>query len=179
MRFAAQALRHYLAIFVAAGVPFAAVAGLVAGGFGGRSGLVQGVAGGLFFGAAMALALGTLSVVRQRRAGASPSGGLGPRQTRRLVVDMAPERAFETAVGLLQRLAATVETSPGRLHATGWTTGTMESAGEVVTVTVSPYESGQALVEVRSRPVVRTTVTDYGKGRRNVETLLARLARAS
>ena len=169
-----RALRTFAVIFAATGIPSGLVVGLgaavVLGATGespGRAaalGLAVGVGVAVFFGGIMALVLGSVDAVSDR---APQDARPGPRQDTAVQVRAGADLS-ERIVAALRGLPADVreaDVAAGRYRArTRWS---WKSWGEEVTVQLSG--DGAALeAVVSSRPVVGTTVVDYGKGRSNV-----------
>ncbi|MGY1619277.1 hypothetical protein ACI797_21260 [Geodermatophilus sp. SYSU D00691] len=168
-----QRLRTYARLFVACGVPFGIVTGLLslpfldAGG-----GVAAGASAGVLFGGGMALLLGTTDAVADR--GARPGAPHGPRQSATLAVHPSPDLP-QRVVDALAALPATVATADpvtGRFTAT--TRTTWKSWGEEVTVQLSG-DPAAPTATVSSRPRVRTSLVDYGRGRSNVAAVVAAL----
>lgn len=167
-----RALRVYGTLFLVTGVPFgvimglslAAVYGLFLGDAGG--GFVSGLALGALFGALMSAILGTAQLLGTR--GTPPGESLRPRQERQVPVAAGPELG-DRVVAALRALPAeltAVDVPAGRYSArTSWS---WKSFGEDVVVQLSGDPAAPVAL-VSSVPVVRTTLVDYGKGRRNVE----------
>lgn len=158
-----RAVLLYLTVLVAAGVPFGLVAGLL---FGWLRGLIEGLVFGLLFSAG----IGTMALHAQR----SSNRRQAPRQSGRLhllgTVDELRGHALEVLRALPARKVHVDE--PNRV--TGRTGTTWRSWGELLSIELEPAAAGTSVV-VRSRPRVRTTLVDYGKGRRNVEALTTHL----
>jgi len=83
-----------------------------------------------------------------------------------LTPEAAMERARSALTSIRQLNTDSVQVTTNRIVAT--TGMTWQSFGERITVEVRPEEAG-SLVCISSRPKVRTTVADSGKGRENVE----------
>jgi hypothetical protein len=161
-------VRTFLLIFLATGVPFGLIAGLAAGAFlGMEAGLLTAGAAGLFFGGVMAVVLTSVDAVSDR---APQSARRGPKQDVTVPVRPGADLA-DRIVGVLRSLPAEiqdVDVPAGRYRAR--TRVTWKSFGEVVTVQLTGDPSAPHAV-ISSRPVVPTTLVDYGKGRSNVATV--------
>ena len=161
-----RALRTFLLIFVATGVPFGAITGLATGLVlaSVTAGLATGAGAGLFFGGVMAVALGSLDAVTDR----APQGARrGPRQDRTVAVRSGPDLP-DRILAALRGLPAEIreaDVAAGRYRAR--TTTTWKSFGEEVSVQLTGDPAAPEAF-VSSRPVVATTLVDYGKGRANV-----------
>ena len=169
-----RALRSYGLAFLGFGIPMGLLVGLTTGIWLGSlsAGLLAGLAGGAIMGGAFALVIGTLDVVANR--GGSRRGPFGPRQeatvTIRPEIDL-PDR-IQAALRQLNAEIGETDVAAGLYKArTRWT---WRSFGEDVTVHVTG-DPNAPVAHITSRPVVRTTLIDYGKGRRNVEQLAAAL----
>ncbi|SOE01388.1 hypothetical protein [Blastococcus haudaquaticus] len=161
-----RSLRTGLLLFVATAVPFGALAGLATGLVLGsvRAGLLAGVGAGLVFGGVMAAVLGTVDAVSDRAPKGAPRG---PRQDRTVAVRSGPDLP-DRIMAALRGLPAEIreaDVAAGRYRAR--TTTTWKSFGEEVSVQLTGDPSAPEAV-VSSRPVVATTLVDYGKGRSNV-----------
>ena len=175
-----RVIKVYGGLFLATGVPFGLFMGMVLGalygvadlGEGFPEGLVVGAAAGVVFGLLMALTLGTMQLLGFRDA---PKGlSLSPRQTREIPVANGPDLA-DRVVAALRSLPAevtTVDVPAGRYVArrgVSW-----KSWGEDVVVQLSG-DPAHPVATVSSRPRLATTLIDYGRGRRNVEHVVAAL----
>ena len=169
-----RVIKLYGLLFLATGVPFGLLMGVtsaalfgvgdIGGGF--AEGLLTGLVAGVVFGVLMALVLGTMQVVGFRNA---PRGAsLSPKQARDVAVVTGPDLA-DRILSALRTLPAEVtgaDVPAGRYAArtrrtwTGW--------GEEVVVQLTG-DPARPVATIASRPRLRTTMVDYGKGRRNVE----------
>ena len=165
---AVRALRTYVVAFLETGLWFGlamAVVGVVVDGDDVSEALRYGLRAGLFFGLAMAAVLGTVEVVAHRH---TPRGApWGPRQEVKVpVVDDG--RLLDRAVAALRALPAevtTVDVPAGRVVARRGMSGM--SWGEEVTVALS--DPAAPVATISSRPRLRLTAFDAGRGRRNVD----------
>ena len=176
-----RVVKVYGGLFLATGVPFGLFMGLALGalyavadlGDGFSEGLLVGLVGGGLFGLLMALTLGTMQLLGFRDA---PRGlSLSPRQTREVPVANGPDLA-DRVVSALRSLPAevtAVDVPAGRYVArrgTSW-----KSWGEDIVVQLSG-DPTQPVATVSSRPRLGTTLIDYGRGRRNVDHVVAALS---
>ena len=165
---AVRALRVYLLVFVAAGPFFGlAVTAMDVVVFGDElsEALRDGLFSGLFFGLTMAAVLGTMQLVGTRGIPAGTS--LSPRQELRTPVvndPWLPDRIVQALSTL--PAAGTADVPAGRY--TGTTRWGWNSYGEEVVVQLTG-DPARPIAVISSRPRVRMTLLDYGKGRRNVE----------
>ena len=173
-----RVIKTYGLVFLGTGVPFGVLMGLffsVLFDLSSTEGLFAGLAMGVVFGAAMALVLGTTQLVGNR--GAPRGASLSPRQTREVPVADGPDLA-DRIVAALRSLPAevtAVDVPAGRYVArrgVSW-----KSWGEDVVVQLSG-DPAHPLATVSSRPRLATTLIDYGRGRRNVEHVVAALPTA-
>lgn len=171
-----RALRSYGLPFLFFAPPFGVLFGLFTGltnrsaAEGLLAGLVVGaVAGGLF-----ALVIGTLQYTGNRDA--APGRPTGPTQAVTIPVRPGADLADRIRAALLSLPAElrTADVPAGRYVARTGTT--WRSFGEHVTVQLTGHPAAP-MAEITSRPVVRTTLIDYGKGRRNVDQVAAGLHR--
>ncbi len=112
-----------------------------------------------------AVAVGTLSLIGERRAGAGQ--GFGPRQSSTVPVRGGPDLLHRVKVALLSLPAEIREAdvAAGRYAAdTGWS---WRSSGEHVTVELTG-DPADPHARVSSRPRSWGQLLDYGRGRRNV-----------
>jgi hypothetical protein len=169
-----RALRSYGLTFLGFGVPMGFIFGLVVGIWLGSAsaGLLAGLAGCGIMGGVFALVIGTLDVAVDRDA--DPRGPHGPRQE--ATVSLRPGADLPDRIqAALRELNAEVrekDTAAGLYSArTRWS---WRSFGEDVTVQVTGAPHAP-VAHITSRPVIRTTLVDYGKGRRNVQQVAAAL----
>lgn len=164
---------RYFAVFLGATVPFGGVMGVPLAGFAGWTGVAVGLLLGAAFGVLMTVVLGGLDVVGQRRVGDGASRSGSPRQRLVLLSQASPAALASRLREAVFTLHAQVESDAlphGPLRArtgTSWA-----SWGETVTVELHPAPDGRTTeVVLQSRPVMRATLVDYGKGRSNVNHL--------
>ena len=171
-------IKTYGLVFVGTGVPFAVLMGLFFAALFDLSGLealLIGLAMGVFFGAVMALVLGTAQLAGNR--GAPRGASLSPRQSRDVPIVNGPDLA-DRIVAALRSLPAevtAVDVPAGRYVArrgVSW-----KSWGEVVVVQLTG-DPAHPVATVSSRPRLGTTLIDYGRGRRNVEHVVGALPTA-
>ncbi|WP_409329161.1 hypothetical protein [Trujillonella humicola] len=169
-----RALRSYGLPLLAFGLPAGVIVGLVVGVVAGSAtdGLLAGVVGGALAGGVFALLTGTTDLLADREA--RPGERHGPRQAASVQVRGGPDLPDRVAAALsaLPAQIQAVDPAGGRFTArTGWT---WRSFGEEVSVQLTG-DPHSPTAHVTSRPVVPTTVLDYGKGRQNVHRVLAAL----
>lgn len=126
---------------------------------------------GLVIGAVIALVLGTLDLVGFRGAGA---GALVPRQAVDVPVRGGGDLPYriQAALGTLPAEVRSADVPAGRYAAR--TRMSWRSWGEEVTVQLAGDPSAPT-ARIASRPVIRMTLLDYGRGRSNVARVAAAL----
>src|SRR3954453_4790165 len=166
-----RALRTYLLLFVIFMIPVGGIIWVAIGIARGwsTSGLVAGLVGGLICGALVTASLAALDVIGDR--GRCPGEPHGPRQDVSVSVQAGndlPDR-IQAALRALNAEIVAADVASGRYRArTRWS---WRSFGEFVTVQLTGDPSAP-VANVASRPVVRTTLIDYGRGRRNVHEIV-------
>lgn len=162
-----KAVRLYLLLLVGTGVPFGVITGLL------WWSAAKGMVGGVLFGVVMSVLLGTLAPATRGGRG----GSVSPRQERRLRVEAEPAQVHRCAAWALDGLPATLS-SPTEPHRVEAVTGTSwNSWGDHVSVELRPDGNATEVV-VRSRPRVATTLVDFGRGRKNVDSVVEGLRTA-
>lgn len=122
------------------------------------------------------LVIGTLDVVADRDG--RHGGPAGPRQEARVSVaagDDLPGR-IQSALRELNAEIRDEDVAAGRYNAR--TRRSWRSFGEDVAVELTG-DATAPVAHITSRPVVRTTLLDYGRGRSNVQQVAAALRRPS
>ena len=170
-----RSLRTFAVIFAGTGLPFGLLTGVAVGLVAGSAavGVAVGLGAGVFFGGVMALVLGSVDAISDR---APQDARPGPRQD--LTVPLP------AGVGPSDRIVAALRGLPAEIHEADATAGryrartrwSWKSFGEEVSVQLSGDPSAPLAV-ISSRPVVPTTVVDYGKGRSNVAAVADALRR--
>lgn len=173
-----RALRTYVSFIMVFGILFGLMVAVCTAPFGdsGSAGLLAGLVRGGVIGGFTAVALVIFDRVGDRQA--RPGEPHGPRQGATVLVDGGadlPDRIKDS----LRTLPAEIRDADiidGRFTArTKWT---WRSFGEEVTVQVTG-DPGSPVAQISSRPVVRTALIDYGKGRLNVHRVAAALQEGS
>lgn len=165
----ATTVRLYWRIFAACAIPYGLGMGIY---FALTRGLARGVAAGamagFLFGVVMSATLGTLAILKTRRAGPD-------------ALRVAQDRTVEvrgTREGVLERVRKALAQLPLARHVRVTRTGDVVEAkvgtswrswGEVVIARVADATPEGRLVHLTSRPRLRTTVVDYGKSHANLE----------
>lgn len=128
--------------------------------------------GGLFFGTFMTVILGALHLIRGRRPGLT--GAVRVKQTAAAIVSEPLDNAIAQARSTLVRLHARnirvarteMPTLLAHMPSSFW------SFGEKIRIAFHDLQDGTVEVEISSRPVLVTTIVDYGKNLDNVEAIL-------
>ena len=161
-----RSLRTFAVIFACTGLPSGLLTGVAVGlvATSAAVGVAVGLGAGVFFGGIMALVLGSVDAVSDR---APQNARPGPRQDMTVPLPAGADPS-DRIVAALRSLPAEIheaDVTAGRYRArTRWS---WKSFGEEVSVQLTGDASAPQAV-VSSRPVVPTTVVDYGKGRTNV-----------
>jgi hypothetical protein len=140
---------------------------------------IVGIITGSFFGLMMAVTMTPFLARQLRRRGFDLDGELPDVDARETVaVPLPPDAALERCRAALDQLRVrTVRTDPASAMVRGRVPMTWATWGERIECRVHPAEQGSR-VEIRSRPVLRTTLVDFGRNRENVERVSALLAQA-
>ena len=174
-----RALRVYGILFLATAIPFGVGMGALLAvvfavfGMGAGVGLVGGLGSGVLFGLVMSLILGTLQLAGHR--GAPRGMSLSPRQDRQVPVPGGPDLIDRVQVALTSLPAEVTHADVVAGRFVARTRRSWKSWGEEVVVQLSGSPA-EPVATVSSRPTVRTTLVDYGVGRRNVERVVRALA---
>jgi hypothetical protein len=111
-------------------------------------------------------------------AGATPAGEpleLSPRLSRVLTLPLGVRQAESVAYYAMTALPARITINdPIRQRLEAKTRAALMRCGEVISIDVRPLAHG-VQVRVSSRPKLRTTLVDFGRSRRIVDLLVARL----
>lgn len=168
-----RAARSYGLPFAGFGIPTGFLAGLAAGVWAGSvtTGLLVGLAGCALMGGFFALFIGTIDLVADRG-----SGPAGPRQDISVAVAAGRDLPDRIRSSLRQLDAEIRDEDIAGGHYVARTRWSWRSFGEDVAVTVTGDPSAP-VARITSRPVVRTTLIDYGKGRGNVQRVADALRR--
>lgn len=169
-----RALRTYGVLLFVFGIPFGLLTGLCTGLWldSASAGLSAGLAAGGTAGGLFTLVLAIADQVGDR--GARAGEPHGPRQVATVPVRGGGDLPHRVKVALLSLPGEIrdVDVIAGRYSArTKWT---WRSYGEEVTVQLTG-DAGCPVARVTSKPIVWTTLIDFGKGRRNVHHVVAAL----
>lgn len=167
-----QVLRVYGAALLVPGLPLGILVWNVAGFWAedGSAGLPARLASGGIAAALAVTLVGTLGLLSERRTGAGH--GFGPRQSSTVVVRGGPDLPFRVKIALLSLPAEIrhADGDAGRFAAdTGWSWG---SSGEHVTVELRG-DPAHPEARISSRPRSRLLFFDHGRGRRNIDRVMA------
>ena len=163
----------YLKLFLATGIPFGIFMGIFYSfRYGFSSGLADGLFAGIFFGGFMSLILGFLHSrsVKRMPYGKSKEA-MDVHHVRNIELRVSYDKAFDLCIeslNLIKRSKIRKEDrSQGKIDARAginWKTW-----GDLISLDVRKKDNDRTQVIVLSRPVVRTTLVDYGKNLENVE----------
>ena len=169
-------MKTYLKIFLATGIPFGIVTGIFYGfQFGFFSSLVGGLIGAIIFGGLMSLVLGFLHRWSVKQIASDKSeAAMGIYQVRNIELWLPYNRAFTLCIRSLDSIKKCKihreDRSLGKIAAkTGMTWKTF---GDVISFEVFSIDDDRTHIKILSRPLVRTTLVDYGKNLENVETIV-------
>ncbi|MEL6343760.1 MAG: hypothetical protein AAFV53_11555 [Myxococcota bacterium] len=138
--------------------------------------VVMWVLGGAFFGLFMAVFASLSMAVTGTNGGRHAFQPVDVHQRRTLFVPLSPADALLAAQDAIRALGvSSVERDDQSL--TAKTRITFKSFGEIVTARVEPAAGGSHL-HVESRPIISTTMIDYGKSRDNLDKIEATLTKA-
>lgn len=160
--------RQYLLVFFVTGVPFAVLLGMVdyaTGDFHIWKSILQ----GFFFGVAMSLTLVTLQRYRMRKVGIDHGSkdDFKTHQEKELVTWITPETLFtklrEDPVFGKMDIKPIGKSIEIRTRATWW------SFGERIRIDHRQGDPGKYIYHISSKPLLSTTVMDYGKNKENVD----------
>ncbi len=171
-------MNRYLKLFVQVGLTAAVVMGIVYALGYGLSGMLTGLLAGMVFGG---LFSAVVWLVERTNApslvpGSVPYSG-NTKQFRRMVIAIDYETAFGLCRNSLSRIEAHIEFEDRRSGIISAKTGTSKkSFGEAITCKVAVLDAQQVVVEVGSRPVLQSTLFDFGKSYDNVEMVIRHLA---
>jgi hypothetical protein len=169
-----RAARAYLLIFVLFAIPMVVIIGVTIGVVraSATDGVVSGLVGGGICGALVALSLGALDLIGDR--GRRRGEAYGPRQGATVSVPAGDDVPYRIQAALRELSAEIRDADVTAGRYTARTRPSWRSFGEDVTVHLTG-DSTAPVAHIISRPVIRTTLIDYGKGRRNVQQVAARL----
>lgn len=158
-------MRLYLKLFLAFGVPFGLLMGILYP-YPALALLI-----GTVYGAIMAGIFGTL----QHRAvrGKKKTSADGVQQQRNIEVDMPYDAAFAAcleAVGEIQRAQfRQIDRAAGTIKAR--TSINLLTYGEIITFRLQPLDAHTTCIRISSRPRLKTTLIDYGRNLEHVNRL--------
>jgi hypothetical protein len=138
---------------------------------------IVGILIGSVFGLVMAVTMTIVLTRELKRRGFDPDGELPDMDARETIaVPLPPELALARCQTVLEQMKVrAVRTDSASAMVRGRGPMTWASCGERIECRVHPAEQGSQ-VEIRSRPILRTTLVDYGRNRENVEHVRALLA---
>jgi hypothetical protein len=169
-------MKLYLKLFLATGIPFGIFTAIFfTFQFGLFYGLVSGLIEGIVFGSFMSLVCGFLHSwsVKQLPFGKSEAA-MGVHHVRNTELLLPYDIAFTLCIKSLSSIKKcsiqSKNRSQGKIIAK--TSMTWKTFGDVISFKLLKIDNDKIQVEVASRPIVRTTLIDYGKNLENVETIL-------
>lgn len=170
----------YRKIFIFTSIPFGLYMGAQGLSEGLWHGITQGVFEGLLFGSFMALILGVLHQISNKQLQSNYSEALlGVHQVQVLTLKQPFDEAFETclsSIAILKKGKVTQQDRElGVIHAKTGTT--WKSFGEKLMLTVSPDGDESCKVSISSKPLVGTTLVDYGKNIENIRSIVEALGK--
>jgi hypothetical protein len=146
--------------------------------YGPWSGLLCGLGAGLFFGLIMTATLGTVHNLSTKTMKTDDvENMLGVHQTQVITINQPASQAYETCLQCIRAMKNCKETrqdqSLGIIYAqTGWS---WQSFGEKLTFIVSEESPETSKVTVSSKPILPTTLIDYGKNTQNIREAVSTL----
>lgn len=170
-------LKLYLKIFLQTGIPSGIVMGIflsLKNEF--HEGLLYGLYGGISFGFLMSITLGFdhIRAVKRMTYGISEET-LGVNHIRNIELQLAYDEALDLCVAslnLIKKCNVRKKDCPsGKIIAK--TSMTWKTWGDVISFDVRKIDSDKTGVEVSSRPLLRTTIIDFGRNLENVEKIVA------
>jgi uncharacterized protein (DUF1499 family) len=175
--------RLFFRVFCVCGTLFGALQALLAAVQGASAGetVFIGLSAGLFFGLFLAAFITAAHHWRLKKTGMNPATtntrvDVQERITLPLPSDQALALCQSAVTQVPKATVVQVDAASATLEARVGMT--WASFGERIELSVTPA-GGATEVSIRSRPVLRTTIADYGKNRENVERIRAFLARCS
>ncbi|HEU4883136.1 MAG TPA: DUF1499 domain-containing protein [Longimicrobium sp.] len=139
--------------------------------------IISGVVSGVFFGLGMAVVLNESHRWGTKRRGFDPDDPDFSVDARKgVALPISPDEALERCRTVLEAdmRFSKVRTDPAEWTVQARARWSWSSLGEKIECRVYSRDDGSQ-VEIRSRPVVPSTIADYGKNRENVERIRALL----
>lgn len=163
-------MKLYLKIFLISGATFGLVAAILVGFTTDlKRGIALGVGAGPLFGLWMALTIGTTHKVLTRKYANSEE--VTPNQSTTIELDSSLDQSFEQCTEALAQFGAMIQSSDKmKLEIKAATGMSWKSYGEILTIRLIPGHQN-VRIEISSSPKLKTTLVDYGKGRKNVDTI--------
>ena len=164
-------MKIYLKLLLTTGVPFGILAGVIYSLlFSPLTGLIAGLLAGILFGGLMSLILGTLHTWSVKRLPFKSKNVMDIHQVRSVEMKLLYDKVFDLCIESLRliRKCRIVEENRSQGKIIARTGITWKSWGEIITFDIRKMND-VIQVEISSRPVVRTTLVDYGKNLENVE----------
>jgi hypothetical protein len=172
----------YKRLFLATVIPFGIIMGICLMFQYGFLGFVAGLFGGIFYGGFMSLILGSLHIWSVKRISYRKSKDItNVRHSRNIELQLSYDKAFNLCIESLKifkKYKIKEENySYGKIVAiTGMT---WKSWGEVISFDVHKTDNNRIQIIISSKPVLPTTLVDYGKNLENVERIVVFLKEKS
>ncbi len=171
-------MNRYLKMLLQVGITAGVLMGIVYALGYGLSGMITGLLAGLVFGGLFTLVIWLVdrATAPTLVPGSVPYSG-NTKQFRKVVAAIDYETAFDLCRNSLADIEAHIDFEDRRSGLISAKTGTsMKSFGEAITCRIGVLDAQRVMVEVGSRPVLRSALIDFGKSYDNVETMIRFLA---
>ncbi len=164
-------MKLYLKLFLSIGIPFGIGMGCIVGFRDGiYLGAVQGIIQGSVFGLIMALVLGTMHKIKTKNSG----DDIGPYQSKTITVSSSLEALFDKCLSSLEQIKAQViSANKGEGVILAKTGMSWMSFGEIIKMGLVIDGENNIKVTISSRPKLKTTLVDFGKGHQNIFSLVS------
>jgi hypothetical protein len=165
-------MNRYLMMFLKLGAIMAISMSLIYSiGYGFPAGLIAGVVGGFLFSGVMTgviVIIHRMTAAKVSRPGADPTA---VNQMRTIVLPMSFEDAFDICESSVQAVKGLNIKATNKQQGTiiARTSVTWKSFGEDIVYSLSQTDSSETVVRLSSKPLLATTLADYGKNFDNVE----------
>ncbi|WP_435641595.1 hypothetical protein [Micavibrio aeruginosavorus] len=144
-------------------------------------GIPVGLVGAAIAGLAIAHVMDDFLILKERKSGKDGKNlKISPIQNTMMTYNLALPTMYQHCVHALHAMNAKIiksDMDQGVISAR--TKMTWESFGEKILISLSSPETGVTIVRIESAPLLATTKTDYGKGKRNIELLTQHLGNLS
>lgn len=170
-------MRLYSKLFLGTGIPFGIFIGIFYSlKYEFPIGLISGLFAGLFFGGLMSLILGTIHKKSVKKIQSKEAEDLeGVHQIRKIELSIPFDKAFDLCTKSINQIKKgkilKKDRTNGKINAKA--SMTWKTFGDKIKFSLIKLNDDTTEVEISSRPIVRTTLVDYGKNLRNVEIIEA------